>query len=220
MRAMKMQVVFRKGERLRHIGHLDLMRAMQRALRRSGLPVKYSQGFNPHILLSFAAPLAVGIAGEREVMEVPLDTPVSTEDFLNKLNAVLPPELACVAARQVDDLHPAPMAALFAAAYLIVPAENAEAFQAAAAEFLARDRYMATHRTKSGEKQIDLRPLVFNLVAKPEGLHAVLSLNQSGTCKPDLLIAALSDVKQIPVPACRVTRTRLLNNLLVPLENA
>ena len=54
---MKMIVVFEKKERLRLIGHLDLMRAMQRALRRSDLPLRYSQGFNPHILLNFAAPL-------------------------------------------------------------------------------------------------------------------------------------------------------------------
>ncbi len=217
---MKMQVVFRMGDRLRHVGHLDLMRAMQRALRRSGLPVKYSQGFNPHIVLSFAAPLSVGIAGEREVMEVPLEQPVSTDTFMQQLNAALPEELAVIAVRQVDDLHPAPMAALFAAEYRIVPLENAEELKAAAAEFMAMDSLMATHRTKSGEKQIDLRPLVFNLLVKPEGIHAVLSLNQAGTCKPDLLITALSGLKGIPAPACRITRTRLLNSLLVPLENA
>ena len=64
-----MMVVFEKGETLRYIGHLDLMRAMQRALRRSGLPIRYSNGFNPHIRLSFAAPLSVGVVGLRELME-------------------------------------------------------------------------------------------------------------------------------------------------------
>ncbi len=51
---MRAIAVFEKGERLRHIGHLDLMRAMQRALRRSGLPVAYSKGFSPHVIVSFA----------------------------------------------------------------------------------------------------------------------------------------------------------------------
>ena len=69
-----MMVVFEEGEALRHIGHLDLMRTMQRALRRSNLPIKYSNGFNPHIRLSFAAPLSVGVIGLRELMEVPLRT--------------------------------------------------------------------------------------------------------------------------------------------------
>ena len=56
---MRMMAAFEKGEKLRFIGHLDLMRTMQRALRRSHLPIKYSNGFNPHIRLSFAAPLSV-----------------------------------------------------------------------------------------------------------------------------------------------------------------
>ena len=217
---MKMQVVFSIGGRLRYVGHLDLMRAMQRALRRSGLPVKYSQGFNPHILLSFAAPLAVGIAGEREVMKVPLEQPVTEAEFLRRLNAVLPEALQCVAARQVDDTHPAPMAALFAAEYRITPLDNQQAFYDAAQAFLKLDSYMATHRTKRGERQIDLRPLVFNLLVKPEGLRAVLSLNQQGTCKPDLLLTALADLMGAPAPDCRIVRTRMLNHLLVPLENA
>ena len=79
---MKMLAVFEKGPRLRLIGHLDLMRAMQRALRRSGLPIRYSQGFNPHILLTFAAPLNLGAVGMREVMEVPVEgevAPLSTK---------------------------------------------------------------------------------------------------------------------------------------------
>ena len=80
---MKMLVVFEKSPRIRHIGHLDLMRAMQRALRRSGLPVKFSQGFNPHLLLTFAAPLSVGMPGRREVMEIPLAHDVSEEEFLH-----------------------------------------------------------------------------------------------------------------------------------------
>ena len=62
-----MLAVFCKGERLRHIGHLDLMRAMQRALRRSELPVSYSKGFNPHILLTFASALSTGAWGKREI---------------------------------------------------------------------------------------------------------------------------------------------------------
>jgi radical SAM-linked protein len=114
---MKMIVVFEKSPRLRHIGHLDLMRAMQRALRRSGLPLRYSQGFNPHILLTFAAPLSVGMPGKREVMEVPIEGEMTGEAFLAKLSAALPPDLPAISAVPVDDRHPAPMALLTAAVY-------------------------------------------------------------------------------------------------------
>lgn len=62
---LRIMAVFEKGIRLRHIGHLDIQRAMMRALRRSGLPVAYSNGYNPHILLTFASALSTGAAGKK-----------------------------------------------------------------------------------------------------------------------------------------------------------
>ena len=87
---MRMYVVFEKGERLRHIGHLDIMRTMQRALRRSGLPVSYSKGFNPHILLGFASALSVGAVGENELMEITLDREITPEEMNQQLSVALP----------------------------------------------------------------------------------------------------------------------------------
>ena len=104
-----MMVVFEKGETLRYIGHLDLMRAMQRALRRSGLPIRYSNGFNPHIRLSFAAPLSVGVVGLRELMEVPLEGGVTEQAFQDGMNAVLPDCLRIRQCRALEDGFPALM---------------------------------------------------------------------------------------------------------------
>ena len=75
--------VFEKGIRLRHIGHLDIQRAMMRALRRSGLPVAYSNGYNPHILLTFASALSTGAAGKKEI----LDVTMAREVFSNTGNS-------------------------------------------------------------------------------------------------------------------------------------
>ena len=68
---MKKQLVFYKGGLLKFVGHLDLMRTLQRALRRANVPLAYSQGFNPHPLMSFASPLALGCVGEKERPEDP-----------------------------------------------------------------------------------------------------------------------------------------------------
>jgi predicted ribosome quality control (RQC) complex YloA/Tae2 family protein len=97
-----MLATFEKTERLRHIGHLDIMRAMQRALRRSGLPVSYSKGFNPHILLTFASALSVGAAGRCKIMETFLDEDVAPEAFLTAMNGALPPEMQLTGARVVS----------------------------------------------------------------------------------------------------------------------
>ena len=102
--------VFEKGIRLRHIGHLDIQRAMMRALRRSGLPVAYSNGYNPHILLTFASALSTGAAGKKEILDVTMAREVSPDDFLQQMNRALPPDLQLSFARALDDKHPAMMA--------------------------------------------------------------------------------------------------------------
>ena len=86
---MRMIAVFEKSERVRHIGHLDIQRAVQRGLRRSGLPVAYSNGFNPHIQVSFASALSTGACGKREIMDVKMAAEVSEAEFLEKNKIVM-----------------------------------------------------------------------------------------------------------------------------------
>lgn len=217
---MKMLVVFEKYPRIRHIGHLDLMRAMQRALRRSGLPVRFSQGFNPHLLLTFAAPLSVGMAGKREIMEVPLGADVTEEEFLAKLNAALPPELPCLSARIVDDKHPASMASLYAAEYEIVIDSHDDALCRAIPSFLAQESIMALRRTKSGEKTVDIRPMIFSAeICGKNTLRCRLALSEKATCKPELLLDALcAHAGLAERPRTLTTRIQLFGHDFIPLE--
>lgn len=218
---MKMIAVFEKAPRLRLIGHLDLMRAMQRALRRSGLPLRYSQGFNPHILLTFAAPLSVGMPGKREIMEVPLEGDVTAEEFMEKLSAALPPDLPLLSARPVDDRHPAPMAQLCAAVYEAklssVPAGLSEAVD----RFLEQKEIPVMRKTKSGLKPADIRPMIHELRLDGDALRMVLSLSEKATCKPDLLLDTLFSFLGAERPRALITRLQLLgeeNGALKPLE--
>ena len=218
---MKMIVVFEKAPRLRHIGHLDLMRAMQRALRRSGLPLCYSQGFNPHILLSFAAPLSVGMPGKREIMEVPIAEEMTAEQFLQKLSAALPPDLPCLEAHPVDDRHPAPMALLSAAIYEAELETAPEGLSAAIEKYLAQKEIPAVRKTKSGMKECDLRPMIYDLTLTGNTLRMALALCEKATCKPELLLDSLFAFASLPRPRALITRTALLgekDGAFVPLE--
>lgn len=218
---MKMIVVFEKAPRLRHIGHLDLMRAMQRALRRSGLPLCYSQGFNPHILLSFAAPLSVGMPGKREIMEVPISRDMTAEEFAAQLSRALPPDLPCLEVRPVEDRHPAPMAQLAAAIYEAKLETVPEGLATAVQNFLAQKEIPALRKTKSGVKPCDIRPMIFDLRLSGDTLTMILSLCEQATCKPDLLMESLFAFANLPRPRALITRTQLLgekNGALCPLE--
>ena len=219
---MKMIVVFEKAPRLRHIGHLDLMRAMQRALRRSGLPLRYSQGFNPHILLTFAAPLSVGMPGKREIMEVPIEGEMTGEAFLEKLSAALPPDLPAISAVPVDDRHPAPMALLVAAIYQAELESVPEGFAETVEKYLAQKEIPAIRKTKTGMKPCDLRPMIYGLTLNGNTLTMVLALCESATCKPDLLLSPLFEFAGTERPRSLITRTQMLgekDGALVPLES-
>ncbi len=217
---MKMIAVFEKGARLRHIGHLDLLRTMQRALRRTDLPLKYSQGFNPHLLISFAAPLSVGMAGQREIMEIPLAAEVLPEVFLQKAGMAMPPDLPCKEAFLVEDTHPAPMALLRAAAFTAVPEAPTALFDFIPA-FMAQTAIPAIRKTKTGNKPCDIRPMIFEMNVQDGVLHMTLALCEQATCKPDLLLSSLCEFAGMERPRLMLTRTQLygeVNGARVPLE--
>ena len=225
---MKMLLAFQKGEALRHLGHLDLQRAMQRALRRSGLPVRYSQGFNPHMLTSFASALSVGVASDEEILEVGLDNPPDADDCLARMNAVLPQALRAIKAMLVEDTHPALMGLLKQAGYTAwLSGANAAALSNAAKSFLAEDEVMALRVSKRKETMVNIRPMVHALtVAGEEGgarFAMRLSLEETATLKPDLLIATLWERAEFlleDMPAPRLRRTGLFgvrDGRVVPL---
>ena len=219
---MKMIVVFEKSPRLRHIGHLDLMRAMQRALRRSGLPLCYSKGFNPHILLNFAAPLSVGMPGKKEIMEVPLEKDVSTQEFLEKLSAALPLDLPCLMAIPQDDRHAAPMAQLTAAVCEAKMETVPEGLEDAIRNFLAQKEIPAIRKTKSGMKPCDIRPMIYDLKLTGDTLSMTLALCEKATCKPDLLLSSLFEFANLERPRMLITRKCLFgeeSGVMKPLES-
>lgn len=222
---MRMLAVFEKGERIRHIGHLDIQRSVQRGLRRSGLPVAYSNGFNPHILITFASALSTGACGTREIMDVTMAEEVTEKEFLERMNRAMPPEMQLSEARAVDQKHPALMASLRAADYdlLIRDQEQAAKIIEAIPRMMARDSIPAMRKTKTALKECDIKPLLYSLRGGGQHLYATLVLTEREACKPGMLIEALGREAGIEGEIrMLITRTGLLGmdaaGNLVPLE--
>lgn len=225
---MRMMVVFEKGAELRYIGHLDLMRTMQRALRRSLLPIKYSNGFNPHIKLSFAVPLSVGVIGLRELMEVPLEDGVTEKQFMDTMNEVLPGCLRICHCRAVEDSFPALMSLVAGANYRITFAKNEESEKAAAKfdEFMALKEYVTQRRTKSGENPCDIRPFVLEGSCTETEEGYVIELKtaalKAGMLKPALWLESLCEFAGCGDFHNLIYRTAILakakDGSLVPME--
>ena len=224
---MRMIVVFEKGYALRHIGHLDLMRTMQRALRRTSLPIRYSKGFSPHIQLSFAAPLSVGVVGARELMDVPMETEATGERFAAAMNAALPRSLRVLAARPVGDDFPTLMA-LVAGSRIRVDIEagsGADAVFEAFPRFMADEACVTLRKTKAGENMTNIRPFILDAsMTKADNgytLRALIENRREGSLKPAVLMQALCELAGVESAPYVATREEILarqDGALIRLE--
>jgi radical SAM-linked protein len=182
----KIRFEFHKVGELRYLSHLELMRALQRALRRAGLPLAYTQGFNPQPKVSVAQALAVGAEGLRELGEVEFTSRVEPDDLLARWNSQLPPELKILRSWEAPLHGPSLSAGVRGAVYQIRLEPNgwdpstlaAIGTAGACAEFLAQGP-ITVEVTKKGEKvTLDARPFIQDFTAAPSddgaagGTHA------------------------------------------------
>ena len=208
---MRMIFEFGKTGRLRYISHLDLQRFMQRALRRTDLPVAYSQGFSPHPQMSFASALAMGWSSDVELLDVKLTEAVDEEHAREQLDRALPPEMPVYRARLVEDKFPALMARLIWADYKIeLSGETAESVVGAIDGYMAEESVIAMRKTKSGEKPADIRKMTADLHAEGTTIYARLKLTEQETVKPDLLLRTLAERAGVEEAQAKIHRTALL----------
>ena len=209
---MRMLVRFGKKSRLRFISHLDLQRFLHMALNRTGLPVLYSQGFNPHPLMAFGSALALGWTSEYEIIDVRLAAPMGRKRCEECMRRALPEDMPVLEVKLVDDRYPSAMAQVVASDYRItLDGENAQAVIDQIPAFLKSEQVMAIKKTKSGEKEVNIRPLVLRLEAgEDDVVCARLMLTEKEALKADLLIRALAEMAGVEAPEMRVHRVSLL----------
>ena len=178
---------------------------------RTGLPIAYTQGFNPHPVMSFGSALALGWTSDYEVIDIKLSAPMGRKRTEEAVRAALPEDLPVLEARMVDDKHPAPMALVRASDYRVtVEGGAADKIIGQLPAFLARETVMAARKSKSGEKLFDARPLALALEPREDGFDARLMLTEQDTLKPDILVGLLADMAGIEAPEIRIHRLALL----------
>jgi radical SAM-linked protein len=190
MTATKVRLRFAKRGDLRLISHHDLMRCVERALRRAAIPMATSQGFNPRPKIVFTLALALGIEGRREVVELTLAEPMEPADVLRRLTAAAPPGLDWLDAEGVP---PGPAAQAEAVDYeLDIPAERRHEASRRVAAFLAEAEHPYTRIRPDRTMAIDLRPFVLDAGLDPSGvLRFRMKIVPSGSARPEELIDAL-----------------------------
>ncbi len=196
---MVIRIKYSKTEEGRFLSHLDLMRTMERAFRRAGLPLAFSEGFNPHPKVSFASALAVGVTSEGEYLDVELQEEISIEEIKERLGEALPSGLVVLGIKEVRERKKSLTALINIARYNIrVPLEDSvkdeEIFEAIEQLRQASEIYV-TRSGKRGTRQVDIKQGIFRIEGKIADsnleLRADLQTGSEGNVKPAEVLAAL-----------------------------
>ncbi len=196
--AQRMRVTFATFDQVKYVGHLDLARAFERAIRRARLPLAYTQGFNPQPRLQFAAALPVGFTSCGEVADVFLNEEMQPAELLERLAAALPPGIRPLHAEPVLRTLPSLQSHVATARYRIEveSGDDPAAFEASLRGFLARGEALRERRRGKERARYDLRPLVLDLDYEGEitGGHSFVALmrcSAGATGRPDEMLAEL-----------------------------
>ena len=206
---MRVRITFAKQGPLRFIGHLDLHRMWERAMRRADLPLSYSQGFHPQPKISLAAALPLGFSSRGEVLDVRLNEDISMEDISNRLQDALPPDIKVLKLESVDERAPALQTQVLSAAYnvhLTEPVEGSD-LNRRVEKLMMSESVIRERRGKS----YDLRPLIemLSVITEANGtvwMKMTLSARGGATGRPEEVLSALEIVPE----TARVERIRLI----------
>jgi radical SAM-linked protein len=211
MKVQRLRTTFARDDAMKYITHLDMMRFFERALRRAEIPVFYSEGFSPHAQIALAAPLAVGVTSECELLDVFLERTMTPREFSERLTSQVPPTIRILKVQEAGLALPSLQAEVRAAEYEVDVAVPAGVdVDAAIASLLASETFPWEHKREDETRSYDLRPLVHEVdVIEREGerarLRMLLRNDNTGSGRPEQVALALG----LGTPS-RIHRTKLI----------
>jgi len=199
MKVQRLRVRFSRGEEVKYITHLDLMRLWERALRRAGIDVAYSEGFTPHAQISLAAPLAVGVTSDGELLDVFLGSRLTPLDFMRGVGRQLPAGVEALEVEEVGLRAPSLQSELRAAEYeVLLPATLTEEDAREAIERFLAAESVPWEQVRDGEtRRYDIRALAQHLWldGSKNGSPVVgmrVRADSGGSGRPEQVIAAMA----------------------------
>ena len=212
MKVQRLRVTFARGEEMKYITHLDLMRFWERALRRASIPLAYSEGFSPSPRLALAAPLPVGVTSSGELMDVYLAQRITPQHFIKAVSQQVTPGIARLEVREVGLGLPSLQSQVRWSEYQVdVPTDRSvDEVRRAVADLLASQSIPWQHQREREVRRYDLRPLVQDVLVETleDGrctLGMRLRTDSQASGRAEQVAAALG----FPAPT-RIHRRRLI----------
>ena len=198
---MKARIKFRKYGALKFIGHLDVMRYFQKVMRRADIPIAFTGGFSPHMIMSFASPLGIGLESDGEYMDIELTDPIESEEAVRRMNEAGVEGIEVISFRQIaEEKKMTGMTILAAADYLITPkkdilpdAGSAEGslshdWKEQFSDFMEQNEIRGMKQTKRSEREVDLRPLIYDWEFRGSSIFIRTAAGSTENLKPDLVM--------------------------------
>ena len=205
---MKARIKFRKNGVMKFIGHLDIMRYFQKAIRRAEIPIAFTSGYSPHMIMSFANPLGVGLTSDGEYFDIELTESIASKEAVRRLNEQMVDGMEIVSFVQIpDDKKSKGMSIVAGADYLSsvkngsLPEDLAEKLEA----FYAQNEICVVKKTKKSEKEVDIRPMIYKLECRDGKIYMRVAAGSVQNLKPELVTEAF--VRYLGMNAEEVTFT-------------
>ncbi|WAJ22120.1 TIGR03936 family radical SAM-associated protein [Lacrimispora xylanolytica] len=216
---MKVRIKFIKHGPVKFIGHLDIMRYFQKAIRRAEIDIKYSEGFSPHQVMSFAAPLGVGLTSNGEYMDIEVNSMTDTKTMMDQLNAVMVEGISVTDCHVLDERAKNAMSLVAAADYTLTFREgkepaDLEGFFQGLSEFMKQSEILITKKTKKGEKEVDIKAGIYELSVDGERIFMKVSSGSADNLKPELVMEAYYQFLGLTLPefAFHIQREEVYGN--------
>ena len=193
---MKIRIKFAKQGVMKFIGHLDIMRYFQKAMRRGDIDIAFTEGFSPHMIMSFAAPLGVGITSNGEYVDIEIRTPISSAQAVKQLNDVMVDGMEILSFRQIPDGKASKAMSLVAAADYTVQFregyEPQEGWEEKIRAFFLKDTITVLKKTKKSEVETDIKPMIYDLSVNDKKVFMRLATGSAANLKPELVMEAFA----------------------------
>jgi len=190
---MRYRVKFAKVGKICFIGHLDLLKVFQRAIKRACIPIAYSKGFNPHQIIGFAIPLPLGMSSVGEYVDIELKEEIVPEIIVSKLNEVMPEGIKILSARKFFENEKSCAAVVSAALYEILLPVYIEGFSDIIQKMLGQDKLEIERVSKRKTKVVDIKSDIFSIENVTKDcdftvFKTIISTGSRKNLKPELLV--------------------------------
>lgn len=194
---MKIRLRFSKQGQMKFIGHLDMVRYFQKVMRRSEVDVAYSEGFSPHQKMSFASPLSVGVLSRGEYFDLEVNSTESSKVMLERINAQNAEGVEVLSYKLLPDDAKNAMSVVAGADYKVyTDLFNQNLLDA----FMNQDQIIVLKKTKKSEKEVDIKPLIYNIKLEDDGIFMQVAQGSASNLKPDLVMDAFAKFVQVTLP--------------------